>query len=149
MVHRGINQQEHPEIQQAPTHSPAPGNRQAGTRGPRHQLLGTALGSGGQQAELGPDMHPGSNERQQCTSSMNRTAMRATGRITPLLCVHQYTWNTALNAGKTPTEVEQVHGRLPRQRGWSPCPESRGCGTTAGSSVRRDGFGGTQQHLQH
>lgn len=73
IVDRGINQQEHPEIQQVPTHSLAAGNRQAGTRGAGHQLLGTALGTGGQQAELGPAMRPGSNDGQQCMGSKSRT----------------------------------------------------------------------------
>lgn len=68
IVDRGINQQEHPEIQ-VPTHSLAAGNRQAGTRGAGHQLLGTALGPGGQQARLGPATHSGSDDGQQCGSA--------------------------------------------------------------------------------
>jgi len=85
MVHRGVNWEEHPEIQQAPTHSPVPGNRQTRTKAAGIQLLGRALNTGGQQAEVrhAPRQQSGPAL---CGQHEQDTAMRAQASITPLLC---------------------------------------------------------------
>lgn len=103
IVDRGINQQEHPEIQQVPTHSMAAGNWQAGTRGAAHQLLGTALGTGGTSQAPRQQWRPVVHGQQEPD-----TDMRARGRISPLSCGHQHSWNSALtrmHTDKTATSL--------------------------------------------
>ena len=122
----------------------------------RGHLWGMVLGAGGQRADLGPPMCPGSNEGQRCLWWCEQDVAREPGEGTdcPLcLVLVRPCLDTASSLGpqrsNNTDKLVGGEGRPQRQWGWSPCPARRGCGTGAGSAGRSNCFGGTQQHPWH